>query len=186
MHWREFLPARQYRNTRWFLRRRWLPGARKSKSYSIWDEQLEEFTKAETEQLSSILCGADFPVHGCRLASFRKTEKAHRGRGPPSKAHLDPEMLERWVKFLAQPPQVLSLSKRIGQAMIAAGGKEEDEAQGPRRRLPRNWSASGNRAKEGSRNRTRLSKRKADVKKRSRRDALPNEFETDDQFCPGM
>jgi Protein of unknown function (DUF1553) len=28
-------------------------------------------------------------------------------------------------------------------------------------------------------------KAKADVKKRSRRDALPNEFETDDQFCPG-
>ena len=28
-------------------------------------------------------------------------------------------------------------------------------------------------------------KAKADVKKRSKRDALPNEFETDDQFCPG-
>src|SRR5260370_8603781 len=68
--------------------------------------------------------------------------------------------------------------------MIAAGGKEEDEAKA----LADDFQKLVLRveiAQRGIKEQNEVIKAKADVKKRSRRDALPNEFETDDQFCPG-
>jgi hypothetical protein len=97
--------------------------------------------------------------------------------------HLDPEMLDRWVKFLAQPPKSYPYLKDW-QAMIAAGGKEEDEAKA----LADSFQDLVLRieiAQRTIKEQNEVIKAKADVKKRSRRDALPNEFETDDQFCPG-
>src|SRR5260370_33143981 len=97
-------------------------------------------------------------------------------------SHLDPEMLERWVKFLAQPPKFYPFLKDW-QALIAAGGKEEDEAKALaeafQRLVPRIEIAQRgvNEKHEGI-------EAKADLKKRSRRDALRNELETADRFCP--
>jgi hypothetical protein len=68
--------------------------------------------------------------------------------------------------------------------MITAGGKEEDEAKA----LADAFQKLVLRieiAQRGIKEQNEVIKAKADVKKRSRRDALPNEFETDDQFCPG-
>src|SRR5260370_31601043 len=68
--------------------------------------------------------------------------------------------------------------------MIAAGGKEEDEAKA----LADDFQKLVLRveiAQRGIKEQNEVITAKADVKKRSRRDALPNEFETDDQFCPG-
>jgi len=98
-------------------------------------------------------------------------------------SHLDPEMLERWVKFLAQPPKFYPFLKDW-QAMIAAGGKEEDEAKALADAFQK-LVLRVEIAQRGIKEQNEVIKAKADVKKRSRRDALPNEFETDDQFCPG-
>jgi hypothetical protein len=68
--------------------------------------------------------------------------------------------------------------------MIAAGGKEEDEAKALADAFQDLVLRVGT-AQRAIKEQNDVIKAKADVKKRSRRDALPNEFETDDQFCPG-
>src|ERR1700758_432670 len=96
--------------------------------------------------------------------------------------HVDPEMLDRWVKFLAQPPKFYPFLKDW-QAMIAAGGKEEDEAKA----LADAFQDLVLRVQNSQRDikeQNDIIKAKNDVKKRPPRDALPNEFETDEQFCP--
>ena len=92
-------------------------------------------------------------------------------------------MLDRWVKFLAQPPKFYPYLKDW-QAMIAAGGKEEDEAKALADAF-QDLVLRVETAQRAIKEQNDIIKAKADVKKRSRRDALPNEFETDDQFCPG-
>src|ERR1700722_9510253 len=144
-------------------------------------EELESFTKAEAEQLSSIL---STQTSQYMLAAWRVTGKPKvTVEEAADKDHLDPEMLDRWVKFLAQPPKSYPYLKDW-QAMIAAGGKEEDEAKA----LADAFQAlvlQVETAQRTIKEQNEVIKAKADVKKRSRRDALPNEFETDDQFCPG-
>jgi Protein of unknown function (DUF1553) len=144
-------------------------------------EQLENFTKAEAEQLSSIL---STQTSQYMLAAWRVTGKPKMTvEEAADKDHLDPEMLDRWVKFLAQPPKFYPYLKDW-QAMIAAGGKEEDEAKALADAFQDLVLRVGT-AQRAIKEQNDVIKAKADVKKRSRRDALPNEFETDDQFCPG-
>ena len=144
-------------------------------------EQLENFTKAEAEQLSSIL---STQTSQYMLAAWRVTGKPKvTVEEAADKDHLDPEMLDRWVKFLAQPPKFYPYLKDW-QAMIAAGGKEEDEAKALADAFQDLVLRVGT-AQRAIKEQNDVIKAKADVKKRSRRDALPNEFETDDQFCPG-
>ena len=95
---------------------------------------------------------------------------------------VDPEMLERWITFLAKPPKHYSYL-RDWQAMVKSGGKLEqaqflaDNFQG----LVLSVLADAKKLKEEN----DIIKAKADVRKKPRRDAYPNEFETKDQFCPG-
>jgi mono/diheme cytochrome c family protein len=145
------------------------------------NEELENFTKAETEQLASILATqtSQYMVAAWRVTGKLKATVAEAANHD----HVDPEMLDRWVKFLAQPPKSYPFLKDW-QAMIAAGGEEEDEAKalaGAFQDLVLQVETAQRAIKEQNED----IKAKADVKKRSRRDALPNEFETDDQFCPG-
>src|SRR5258708_17222091 len=90
------------------------------------NEELENFTKAETEQLASILATqtSQYMVAAWRVAGKLKATRAHAGHPD----HLDPEILQRSVQFLAQPPKSYPFLKDW-QAMIAAGGEEEDEAK---------------------------------------------------------
>src|SRR5260370_40394774 len=145
------------------------------------EEQLEDFTQAETGQLSSILAAqtAQYMVAAWRVSGRQKATVAEAAE----QSHLDPEMLDRWVKFLAQPPKFYPFLKDW-QAMIAAGGKEEDEAKSLAdifQRLVLQVEVAQKAIKEQN----EIIKAKADLKKHSRTDALPNEFETDGQFCPG-
>ena len=145
------------------------------------NEELEEFTKVETEQLSSILATqtSQYMVSAWRVTGKPKATVDEAA----DQDHLDPELLARWIKFLAQPPKFYPFLKDW-QAMIAAGGKEEDEAKA----LADAFQDLVLRVETDQRSikeQNDVIKAKADVKKRSRRDALPNEFETDDQFCPG-
>ncbi len=144
-------------------------------------EELENFTKAETQQLSSILAAQTLPY---MVAAWRVTGKPKVTVDEAAdKDHLDPEMLQRWVKFLAQPPKFYPFLKDW-QAMIAAGGKEEDEAKALADAF-QDLVLRVETAQRAIKEQNDVIKAKNDVKKRSRRDALPNEFETDDQFCPG-
>jgi mono/diheme cytochrome c family protein/cytochrome c553 len=145
------------------------------------NEALENFTKSETEQLASILASqtSQYMVAAWRVTGKPKATVAEAA----DHDHVDPELLERWVKFLAQPPKFYPFLKDW-QAMIAAGGKEEDEARALADAF-QDLVLRVETAQRAIKEQNDVIKAKADVKKRSRRDALPNEFETDDQFCPG-
>ncbi len=143
-------------------------------------EQMDDFTRTESEQLASVLAAqtsqymvAAWKVSGKPKATVNESAE---------QSHVDPELLERWVKFLAAPPKFYPYLKDW-QAMIAAGGSE-DQAKSLAdsfQQLVLKTEADAKKIKEEN----DVIKAKNDVKKRSRRDALPNEFETDDQFCPG-
>jgi mono/diheme cytochrome c family protein len=145
------------------------------------NEQLEDFTKSGIEQLSSILATqtSKYMVGAWRVTGKPKltVEEA------ADQDTLDLELLDRWVKFLAQPPKFYPYLKDW-QAMIAAGGKEEDEAKALADAF-QDLVLRVEIAQRAIKEQNDVIKAKNDVKKRSRRDALPNEFETDDQFCPG-
>jgi mono/diheme cytochrome c family protein len=145
------------------------------------NEELSDFTKAETEQLSSILATQTSQY---MVAAWRVTGKPKATVDEAADHdHVDPELLTRWVKFLAQPPKFYPYLKDW-QAMIAAGGKEEDEAKALADAF-QDLVLRVETAQRSIKEQNDVIKAKADVKKRNRRDALPNEFETDDQFCPG-
>jgi mono/diheme cytochrome c family protein len=145
------------------------------------DEHLGDFTRAESQQLSSILAAqtSQYMVAAWRVLGKQKATVAEAAE----QSRLDPEMLDRWVKFLAQPPKFYPFLKDW-QAMIAAGGKEEDEAKALADAFQK-LVLQVEIAQKAIKEQNDVIKAKADVKKRSKRDALPNEFETDDQFCPG-
>src|SRR3984893_6079126 len=145
------------------------------------EEQLENFTNRETEQLASILAThtSQYMLAGWRVSGKPKATGAEAAEHD----HVDPELLDRWVKLLAQPPKFYPFLKDW-QALIAAGGKEEDEAKALADAFQK-LVLQVETAQRGIKEQNDVIKAKADVKKRSRRDALPNEFETDDQFCPG-
>jgi hypothetical protein len=95
---------------------------------------------------------------------------------------VDPEMLERWIKFLAKPPKHYPYLKDW-QDMVKFGGTLE-QAQflaGYFQDLALAVAKEAGELKEEN----DIIKAKADVRKKPHRDAYPNEFETDDQFCPG-
>jgi mono/diheme cytochrome c family protein len=153
----------------------------KEQKYLDLEEELDEFTKSEREQLADIVAHqtSQYMVAAWRVTGKPKltiTEAAEQD-------HVDPEMLERWVKFLAQPPKFYPYLKDW-QAMIAVDGKEEDEAKALAYAF-QDLVLRVETAQRAIKEQNEVIKAKNDVKKRSRRDALPNEFETDDQFCPG-
>ncbi len=95
---------------------------------------------------------------------------------------VDPEMLERWIKFLAKPPKHYSCL-RDWQDLVKCGGTLE-QAQFLAdyfQNLVLSVAVEAAALKEEN----DIIKAKAGVRKKPRRDSYPNEFETNDQFCPG-
>ncbi len=91
-------------------------------------------------------------------------------------------MLERWIKFLAKPPKHYSYLKDW-QDMVKCGGTLE-QAQFLADNF-QNLVLSVARDAKALKEENDIIKAKAGVRKKPRRDAYPNEFETNDQFCPG-
>ncbi len=153
---------------------------RKQDQLTALDKELSEFTQKETEQLSEILAyqASKYMVGAWRVSGEPKQTLAE----VAAKDKLDPEMLERWVNYLKVPKKQYPFLKDW-QAMIATGGTE-DEA----RALGDSFQSlvvsvmldSRKIKKEND-----IIKAKGDVPEPLDRDAKPNEFETDDQFCPG-
>ena len=153
---------------------------RKQDQLTALRKELREFTQNETEQLSEILAyqSSKYMVAAWRVSGEPKMPVD----AVVSKDRVDPEMLERWVNYLKTPKKQYPFLKDW-QAMIASGGSE-DEAKA----LGDSFQSlvvtvmldSRKLKKEND-----IIKAKADVPERLERDAKPNEFETDDQFCPG-
>ncbi|HTQ53234.1 MAG TPA: PSD1 and planctomycete cytochrome C domain-containing protein [Bryobacteraceae bacterium] len=156
--------------------------AYKEKQQAIDDleVEMEEFVRAERKQNAEILAHqtsrymmAAWQVSGKPKASVEQAAE---------EAKLEPEVLARWVKFLAKPHAHYTFLNDW-QAMIATGGMESqakllaDDFEN----LVLKIMAEAKKIDEEN----KITKAKAGVPKPLRRDAMPNEFETKDQFCPG-
>jgi len=154
----------------------------KQKQQAIEDleEESGEFTRQEGKQYTEILAHqtskymmAAWHVNGKPKATV--DEAAEEGK-------LEPEILARWVKFLGKPHAHYSFLKDWS-AMISSGGSDAQA-----KLLADNFEALVLKIMAEAKKideENQVAKAKAGVPKRVRRDALPNEFETKDQFCPG-
>ena len=154
----------------------------KEKQQTIDDleEELEEFTSRESKQYTEILAHQTAKY---MMAAWRVNGKSKiTVEEVADDAKLDPEILARWVIFLAKPHAHYNFLNDW-QAMVAAGGSEAQA-----KLLADNFEAlvlkTMTEAKKIDEE-NKIAKAKAGVPKPLRRDALPNEFETKDQFCPG-
>jgi mono/diheme cytochrome c family protein len=143
-------------------------------------KQLGEFTQHETEQLSEILAyeTSKYMVAAWRVSGEPKMPLDQAA----SKDKVDPEMLERWVSYLKTPKKQYPFLKDW-QAMVASGGSEDEaKALGDSfQELVISVMLDARKIKKEN----DIIKAKGDVPEPLDRDAKPNEFETDDQFCPG-
>ncbi|MFN7998147.1 MAG: PSD1 and planctomycete cytochrome C domain-containing protein [Bryobacteraceae bacterium] len=154
----------------------------KQKQQAIDDleEELEEFTRKEAKQYTEVLAhqAAKYMMAAWHVSGKPKATVDEAA----DEARLEPEILARWVKFLGKPHSHYSFLKDW-QAMVAAGGTEAQAKvlADSFETLVLTILADAKRIDEEN----KLIKAKAGVPKPLRRDALPNEFETKDQFCPG-
>jgi mono/diheme cytochrome c family protein len=154
----------------------------KQKQQAIDDleEELEEFTRQEGKQYAEILAHqtSKYMMAAWRVSGKIKTTVDEAAE----EAKLEPEILGSWVKFLAKPHAHYTFLNDW-RAMVATGGSEAqakllaDNLES----LVLKVMADAKRIDEEN----KITKAKAGVPKPLRRDALPNEFETKDQFCPG-
>jgi mono/diheme cytochrome c family protein len=97
-------------------------------------------------------------------------------------AKLDPEMLDRWVKFLAKKPLYYPYLKDW-QLMVAEGGTEE-QAKYLGESFQKTVLDLETKEKAIEEENEKI-KSKAGVPTTRVKDAKPNQFDTYDEFCPG-
>jgi mono/diheme cytochrome c family protein len=153
----------------------------KEKQIEDLETEKSEFEREASEQLSEILAHqtAKYMVAAWRVIGKPKKTAAEIA----DEAKVDPEMLGRWVKYLSKPQTHYPYLNDF-QAMIANGGGTEAQAKflaGSFEKLVLRTLAENKKIKEEN----DIIKAKNNVPKRTMKDAKPNEFETQDQFCPG-
>jgi hypothetical protein len=144
------------------------------------EESLDDFMEKQSDLYAQILAQK---TSAYLVAAWQVT-------GEPKKTvaeaavdqKIDPEMLERWIKFLARPPKHYSYL-RDWQDMVKCGGTLE-QAQFLAENF-QNLILTLAVEAEALKEENDIIKAKAGVRKKPRRDSYPNEFETNDQFCPG-
>ena len=144
------------------------------------DKAAQDYMKDESKHLAIAYAAqtSDYMVAAWRVAGKPKMkvdEAADQGR-------VDPELLERWVNFLAKKPLFYPYLKDW-QAMIAQGGTEDQAkflADSFQQRIID--LETENKAIEEENEKI---KAKAGVPTEREKDVKPNEFDTYDQFCPG-
>ncbi len=153
---------------------------RKQDEIGALRKQMREFAQTESKQLAEVYAyqTAKYMVAAWRVSGEPKMPL----EAAAMKDHCDPEVLERWVKYLQTPKKTYTYLKDW-QAMVASGGSEDEAkllAADFQKLLLSLMAESKKLDKEND-----IIKAKADVPEPPERDAKPNEFETDDQFCPG-
>ncbi|HZR22112.1 MAG TPA: PSD1 and planctomycete cytochrome C domain-containing protein [Vicinamibacterales bacterium] len=145
------------------------------------EKLLSEFQRVESEQLAQTLAlqASKYMQAAWRVTGEPKTEM----RKVADEEKLDYELFDRWIKFLAKPPQFYPYLKNW-QAMIAKGGSAKeakslaDEFQAllldvmfAKKELKEENEIIAAKALPGT-------KKKEPAK-------LPSDFVTNDDFCPG-
>ena len=144
------------------------------------DKAAQDYQKTASQQLAQALAAqtSDYMLAAWRVAGKPKMKVAEAA----DQDRLDPEMLDRWVNFLAKKPLFYPYLKDW-QAMIAQGGTEDQAkflAASFQHRI--DDLEIENKAIDDENEKI---KAKAGVPTEREKDVKPNEFDTYDQFCPG-
>ncbi len=153
---------------------------RQQKKIDDLDEELDKFLEQEGKLYAEVVAHkiAKYLMAAWRVSGEPKIKVDEAA----NEEKVDPELLEKWIKFLGRPQKHYSYLLDW-QDMVKSGGTIEqaqflaNQFQG----LALSVLADAKELKEEN----DIIKAKADVKKKPHRDAYPNEFETKDQFCPG-
>ncbi len=144
------------------------------------DEAAQNYSKDETQMLAKAYAAqtSKYMVAAWKVAGKPKMKV----QDAADAAQLDPEMLDRWVAFLAKKPLFYPYLKEW-QAMIAEGGTE-DQAKYLADSFQRRVTDLEIEEKAIEDENDKI-KAKAGVPTEREKDVKPNEFDTYDQFCPG-
>jgi hypothetical protein len=144
-------------------------------------ELLDDFTGTETRQLSETLAllSSKYMVAAWRVTGEPKDDAA----AVASSEKLDYELLQRWIRFLAKPPKFYPYLKDW-QAMIKDGGSE-DEAKSLASKFQDLVSDLTFEAREIKDENDIIRAKALPGTKKKEKANLPNEFVTNDDFCPG-
>jgi mono/diheme cytochrome c family protein len=144
------------------------------------DKAAQEYTKTVTNELAKAIASqtSAYMVAAWQVAGKpkKKVDEA------ADAARLDPELLDRWVKFLAKKPTFYPYLQDW-QLMIAEGGTEDQAkflAASFQQRIIE--LEIENQAIEDENDKI---KAKAGVPTEREKDVKPSDFDTYDQFCPG-
>jgi mono/diheme cytochrome c family protein len=144
------------------------------------DKAAQEYTKTVTNELAKAIASqtSAYMVAAWQVAGKpkKKIDEA------ADAARLDPELLDRWVKFLAKKPTFYPYLQDW-QLMIAEGGTEDQAkflADSFQQRIME--LQIENKAIEDENDKI---KAKAGVPTEREKDVKPSDFDTYDQFCPG-
>jgi mono/diheme cytochrome c family protein len=144
------------------------------------DETVQLYNKTASEQLSKAIASQSsaYMVAAWRVSGKPKMKEEE----VAEKDKLDPEQLDRWVKFLARK-QSFYPYLHDWQMMVAQGGTEDqakDLADSFQSLIVDLEFEEKNIDEENEK-----IKAKAGVPTRRKKEALPSEFDTYDEFCPG-
>ena len=144
------------------------------------DKATQDYVKQASMQLAEAYASqtSDYMVAAWRVSGKPKMKVADAA----SQDRLDPEMLDRWVAFLAKKPLFYPYLKDW-QAMIAQGGTEDQArflGDSFQQRILDLEIENAAIEKENDK-----IKAKAGVLTEHPKDAKPSDFDTYDEFCPG-
>ncbi len=145
------------------------------------EKLLREFQNTEGKQLSQTLAlqSAQYMKAAWRVLGEPKKDKAI----VASDEKLDYELFDRWLAFLVKPPKHYKNLEKW-QVMIASGGKKEDAAKLADEFQAQALDVMFEHIEVDEENDIIRAKALPGTKKKKRAN-LPDEFITNDDFCPG-
>jgi hypothetical protein len=145
------------------------------------EKLLSEFQRVESEQLAQALAlqASTYMQAAWRVTGEPKTEM----RKVADEEKLDYELFDRWIKFLAKPPQFYPYLKNW-QTMIAKGGSKK-EAQGLADEFQALLLEVMFAKKELKEENDIIAAKALPGTKKKEPAKLPSDFVTNDDFCPG-
>ena len=144
------------------------------------DEAAQAYTKTESDQLAKAFAAQ---TSAYMVAAWKVSGKPKmKLQDAADSARLDPELVDRWVKFLAKKQSYYPYL-HDWQMMIAQGGTEDQakELGDSFQQLILDLEVEEKKLEDDN----EKIKIKAGVPTKRKKDAKPNEFDTYDEFCPG-
>src|SRR3954470_21045555 len=144
-------------------------------------ELLEDFTTTESRQLAETLAlqSAKYMAAAWKVTGEPKEEPGT----VAASEKLDYELFQRWIRFLAKPPKFYPYLTKW-QAMVKGGGSEED-AKALASAFQDLVAGVMFEAREIKDENDIIRAKALPGTKKKEKANLPNEFVTNDDFCPG-